>query len=172
MFANIEAFAIHFLNGLTFEFGDDLFCWARQELANVPLANCQAFIVRYTTSLGDQHVNAAFAGTLVGYAVTPLSVMLAAVAGKAATAGQAFKRGFGLELIEGGLAVIGQIITDGILATALWSLGLSAFIAPIRGFIAAFTHSWLASGFFRFLMMVAILGAIAITLHLFGLLPV
>lgn len=172
MLGSVEAFLIYFLNGITFEFGDDLYCWAQNNSAQVPMGTCRAHVVRYVGALGTAHAYAAFAGTLVGYAVTPLSVLLAGLAGKAKTPGQAFTRGFGLELVEGGLSVIGQVITDGVLATALWSLGLSAAIAPVRGTVAAFTHSWARSGVFRFLIIVLVLGLLTLALRQAGLLSI
>lgn len=172
MLGPVQAFLTHFANGLTFEFGDDLFCWARYSWADVPMASCRAEVVRYVGNLGAAHPYPAFAGTLIGYAVTPLSVVLSQIVGKPKSPGQAFRRGPGLEVVEGGLSVIGQVITDGVLATALWSLGLSAVIAPVRATVAWFTHSWAASGVFRFAIMVGVLGVIAVVLHRAGLLAI
>ncbi|MEL7444332.1 MAG: hypothetical protein AAGK02_00790 [Pseudomonadota bacterium] len=172
MLGSVEAFFIFLLNGLTFEFGDDLYCWAQNNWAQVSMSTCRAQMVRYVGALGTAHAYAAFAGTLVGYAVTPLSVVLAGLAGKPKTPGQAFTRGLGLELVEGVLAVVGQVITDGVLATALWSLGLSAVIAPVRGTVAAFTHSWARSTLFRFLIIVLVLGLLAFALRQAGLLSI
>lgn len=171
MSGTIEAFLVYLMNGLTFEFGDDIYCWARAEVTGANMRSCKAGMVRWTATLAQGHAYAAFAGTLIGYAITPLSGLLSAVAGKPKSKGQAFSRGFGLELIEGVLSVIGQMITDPVIGTAIWSLGLSAVIAPVRGSVAAFTFAWINSGVFRFLILLTILGGIAILLNRFGLLP-
>lgn len=172
MLGTVEAFLIYFLNGLTFEFGDDLFCWAQNAAFDVNMSACRREVVRYVGNLGIAHAYAAFAGTLIGYAVTPLSVVLSAIAGKPKNSGEAFMRGLCLELVEGGLSVLGQVITDGMVGPAMWSLGLSVVIAPVRGTVAALTYSWLHSAVFRFLVVVGVLCAIAIVLHRIGLLPI
>ncbi|MEO0995487.1 MAG: hypothetical protein AAFX62_17010 [Pseudomonadota bacterium] len=171
MLGSIEAFLLHLGNGLTFEFGDDLHCYLRQEAFGWSMAACRAETVRHVARLGEAHAYAAFAGTLIGYAITPLSAVLAAIAGRPKSAGEAFGRGFGLELVEGALSVLGQLITDQIFATAIWSLGLSAVIAPVRGGVAAVTFTWVRSALFRFVILLAVLGGIAIGLDRFGLLP-
>lgn len=170
MLGSIEAFILHLGNGLTFEFGDDLYCYARQE-AYGSLAACRAQSVRYVARLGEAHAYAAFAGTLIGYAMSPLSVVLSKIVGRPKTPGEAFGRGLVLELIEGGLSVLGQVITHQALGMALWSFGLSAVIAPVRGAVAAFTLSWAQSGLFRFVILLGVLGALAIGLNQLGLLP-
>lgn len=171
MLGSLEAFIIYVLNGLTFEFGDDLLCYLRQEAFGASMPACRAELVRYTGELGAAAPYAAFAGTLVGYAITPLSIVLSAFAGRPQSAGQAFGRGLGLELAEGALSVIGQVITDGIWETAFWSLGLSVAIAPVRGFVAAFTFTWARNGFFRFVIVLTLLGAGALGLDRLSLLP-
>lgn len=171
MLGSVEAFTFYLLNGLTFEFGDDLLCYVRQEAFGASMPVCRAELVRYLGQLGINEPYAALAGTLVGYAITPLSVLLSAILGRAKTAGEAFGRGLVLELIEGALSVVGQVITDGVLQTALWSLGLSAVIAPVRGGVAAFTFAWLRSGFFRLAVILLVLGAGAFGLHRIGVLP-
>ncbi|MEO0624683.1 MAG: hypothetical protein AAFU49_12925 [Pseudomonadota bacterium] len=171
MSGTIEAFFVYLLNGLTFEFGDDLLCWAGQELGRGPINACRSEMIRWSARLAEDHAYAAFAGTLIGYAITPLSGLLALIAGKPKSAGQAFGRGLGLELVEGGLSVIGQLVTDPTMGTALWSLGLSAVIAPVRGIVAAFTYSWVSSGVFRFLIVLILLAGLAILFDGLGLLP-
>ena len=172
MLEALEAFIVYFLSGLTFEFGDDLVCWARHELAGVQMSACRADAVRWTAHLGQAHPYAAFVGTVIGYAITPLSGVLSAVAGRPKSAGEAFGRGLMLELVEGALSVIGQYVTDPVLGPALWSLWLSAVIAPVRGGVAAFTFSWVESAAFRFLILLMVLGGVAIGLNALGLLPV
>ncbi|MEM9046710.1 MAG: hypothetical protein AAGC81_18675 [Pseudomonadota bacterium] len=172
MLGSIEAFLVHLGGGLTFEFGDDLYCYLRQEAFGANLATCRAETVRTIARLGEASPYAAFAGTLIGYGISPLSGLLSVVAGRAKSASGAFGRGFGLELVEGALSVLGQVITDQVLSTALWSLGLSAAIAPVRGSVAAFTYSWAQSGLFRFAMVMLLLGIGALGLHWLGFLPV
>ncbi|MEL6479029.1 MAG: hypothetical protein AAFR17_17005 [Pseudomonadota bacterium] len=171
MLGSLEAFFIHLGGGLTFEFGDDLYCYARQEGFG-SLRACQAKAVTYVTHLGEAHPYAAFAGTLIGYAISPLSGLLAAIVGRPKSAGEAFGRGLVLELIEGALSVLGQVITGLALGPAMWSLGLSAVIAPVRGAVAAVTYSWIHSGVFRFLVVIGVLGALAVLLNRVGALPV
>ncbi len=171
MFGSIEAFVIHLLNGLTFEFGDDIYCLIGQELGGRSLASCRASMTRWVDRLGEAHTYAAFAGTLIGYAVSPLSGLLSAIVGRPKSAGEAFGRGLVLELIEGALSVIGQMITAPVFGAAIWSLGLSAAIAPIRGGVTAFTFSWAESAMFRFVILLIVLAGIAAGLNLAGLLP-
>lgn len=172
MLGSVEAFILYLLNGLTFEFGDDLVCYLRQEALGASMPACRADLVRYFGQLGTNEPYAALAGTLVGYAITPLSPVLSAILGQPKTAGEAFGRGLVLELVEGALSVVGQVITDGVLHTALWSLGLSAVIAPLRGGVAAFTFTWMRSGLFRLAVVLLVLGAGAFGLHRIGLLAI
>lgn len=172
MLGSIEAFVIHLLNGLTFEFGDDIYCLIGQELGGRDLASCRASMVRWVDRLGEAHTYAAFAGTLIGYAVSPLSGLLSAIVGKPKSAGEAFGRGLVLELIEGALSVVGQMITAPVFGVAIWSLGLSAAIAPIRGGVAAFTFSWAASVMFRFFMMLIVIGGLVAGLNFLGIMPI
>ncbi len=42
MLGSIEAFLIHLFNGLTFEFGDDLYCWAAEAMSGRDMSACRA----------------------------------------------------------------------------------------------------------------------------------
>lgn len=165
----IEAFLVHLLMGLTFEFGDDLYCWGQVGFGTPDFAVCQRDMVAWTNGLASAAPYAAFVGTLIGYAITPLSAVLAAFTDKPKNPGQAFGRAFGLELVEGALSVIGQVITDADWDTALWSLALSAVIAPIRGFAAFFTA---LGPFGRFLIVLATLSGLAVVLDRIGVLQI
>ncbi|WP_299628365.1 hypothetical protein [uncultured Tateyamaria sp.] len=172
MFAIIEAFVLHFLQGITFEFADDLLCWASDAWLSGNLHSCRASMVAWAKKSANIAPYAAFVGTLIGYAVSPLSVVVAAFMGKPHSPGDAFGRAFSIELVEGAIAVIGQLITDQSFGAAVWSFGLSAVIAPIRGSVAAFTFAWDASGAFKFLVLLVVLTAALVGLSMLGLLPI
>ncbi|SMX28204.1 hypothetical protein TRP8649_02319 [Pelagimonas phthalicica] len=166
-----QAFFLHFLNGITFEFADDLLCWAGDAWFGGHLGTCRATMTGWANHSANTAPYAAFAGTLLGYAVSPLSVIVAWFVGKPKSPGDAFWRAITLELIEGVIAVIGQVITDQNLGVAMWSLGLSAVIAPIRGCVSSFTYAWSTSVVFKFFVLLSILTVAAIGLARLGLLP-
>lgn len=166
----LEAFLLNFINGITFEFGDDLVCWASEAWLGGDLDRCRQAMVAWLGHRANAAPYWAFAGTLLGYAVSPLSILLAAFIGKPKTPGEAFWRGAGLELLEGLIAVIGQVITDHNFSTAIWSLGLSAVIAPVRGSVAGITLAWQTSAVFKFCVLLAVLGAVAFGLNVLGIL--
>lgn len=172
MFPALEAFFLHLLQGLTFEFADDLLCWAADSWFGGNLARCRAEMVAWAARGANAAPYAAFAGTLIGYAVSPLSIVVAAFIARPNSPGEAFGRALSLELVEGAIAVVGQLITDQSFGTAIWSLALSGVIAPLRGSVAAFTYAWEASSVFKFCVLLAIIAAVLILLASLELLPV
>lgn len=172
MFSALEAFLLHLLAGVTFEFFDDIACWGAASLLGGDLDRCRTFMVTWANEAAGAAPFSAFFGTLIGYAASPLSVVVIWFVGKAKSAGDAFWRAITIELTEGVIAVIGQIITDQNFSIAIWSLGLSAVIEPVRGGIASVTYAWNTSGIFRFTLILIGVGLFAFGLNVVGLLPI
>lgn len=88
---------------------------------------------------------------MLGYVVlAPVAIIYYWEYGLPKTAKDVFISTFIIEIIEGGIAVIGQVFTDGNLQVAMLSLVIGFASGLVRGTVLAFMHQWNKSTPFRF----------------------
>jgi hypothetical protein len=141
----VSAFAIAFINsGAMLEFGDEIYCsvlsWASGESGGIfgtqTFKNCRYHAQMKIAYIEKHHSTTALVGLLLGYILlAPAALMyyLFYAKKKNPTPKDIFKSTFKLELGEGAVCVVGQVMTDGNLKMALLSLGIGCASGVIRG---------------------------------------
>jgi flagellar biosynthesis GTPase FlhF len=141
----VSAFAIAFINsGAMLEFGDEIYCsvlsWASGESGGIfgtqTFKDCRYYTQRKIAYIEKHHSTTALVGLLLGYILlAPAALMyyLFYAKKKNPTPKDIFKSTFKLELGEGAVCVVGQVMTDGNLKMALLSLGIGCASGVIRG---------------------------------------
>lgn len=173
MSANIlETLILFFINGTTLEFGDELICMATHQFDIWNWNACRAVLAEKIAYGAEHHTYAALLGAFLGYGMAPLAAFWAAASGSPNTAGSAFRSAFGLECLEGSIALLGQLATDGNIGTAVMSLALGLIVGVVRGIASAFSFEWGKSTAFRMRFVLSLCVVVATTLYWFGLLPI
>lgn len=158
----IEAFIIFFLNGVTLEFGDELICFAHEAIGFNSYGSCRNGLRHIIYNGATNYTYIALLGGILGYVISSTFYIYVAFNGAPKTAGDIFKTILTVELIEGCVSVVGQLLTDGVFETAIISLPLSLAAGAIRGGVLAFMFAWDKSDWFEIKVIVLICACAAV----------
>lgn len=170
----VEAFVIFFANsGMLLEFGDEIFCTLNSLAVKADsegifsshaFEECRDTARQKIAYIETHYALIGIIGAILGYVLlAPLKVLFAKELSVQNEWRGIFKTVFKIEMVEASVCVVGQVMTDGNLAVALFSLVIGFGSGVVRGGAMATMHSWKYNPDFRFqvgLWAVAVISAI------------
>lgn len=168
----VEGFLIFAFNsGAMLEFGDELLCLSYSYFSKLPsesvldaepYVTCRHIAREKILHTENHYPWTALFATLVGYVLfAPVSWLYFTLANRPESARALFSATLKFELIEGSICVIGQLLTDGSLKSAAFSIVIALVAGVIRGGALAFIVTWRKDNMFRIksISMAALLSA-------------
>lgn len=173
-------FVIFMVNsGMMLEFGDEIFCatWSYLEkrdhealLKSEIFESCRETARTKIAYVEGNHPIVGLVGAIFGYVLfAPLAIFYYLRFGRPKTAREIFESTFKIELMEGGVCVLGQVLTDGNLLVASMSLALGFLSGLIRGGGLAFMHQWRQHVNFRHQVAFWSVSIIFASIYFFGI---
>lgn len=154
-----ESFAIFFVNsGAMLEFGDEVYCafqgWisssSNEMISDHAFRECRDYARSKILYIEENHTYTAITGALLGYVLlAPTAILYYYFYGRPRSASEVFTSTLKIEIVEGGICVVGQLLTDGNFDVAIISLGIGFASGLVRGSVLFVTTKWATDQQFR-----------------------